>query len=121
MSLSRFLSEQEIKVAKEAGFGDNGLRFSLEDLQTITPDGMSLEEVAGYADAVTFAKVASDDAAFFLPSLQPIPAGQEVKLTLTGLGNIAHVALNIKNEEARAKALALYHQLRSSPMEVIKK
>lgn len=119
MSLSRFLNEQEMAMVREAGYGENGLRYRLEELNTILPTDMSLEEVAQYADAVTFAKVARNEAAFFLPSLEPIPAGKEVKLTLTGLGNIAHVALNIKNDEARTKALALYHQLRASPMEVV--
>lgn len=118
--LSKFLSEEEIQIAMDAGYGENGLCHRIEDLQTKTPDGMTMEELAVYADAVTFAKVRKNDSAFFQPQLQPIPPGQEVRITLTGLGNIAHIASYIKDEETKSLALQLYNQLRLSPMETVK-
>jgi hypothetical protein len=118
--LSKILSEEEIQIAMSAGYGENVLCHRLEDLLTKTPDGMTMEELAVYADAVTFAKVKKNDATFFRPQLQPIPPGQEVQITLTGLGNIAHIATYIENEEIKGLALQLYHQLLSSPMETVK-
>jgi hypothetical protein len=108
--LSHYLTETEIDHAKSKGYGDNGLRYSLEFLNTVLPHSLTMEQMAEYVDAVTLAKVHSNDTQFLLPMLEP-PLTPTVNLSVTGLGNLAYTALYMQDETCRKKAEALYSML----------
>lgn len=107
--LQNFLSSDEISYTKNHGFGPQGLRFSLEELNEVRPSQKTMKEMAEYADAVTFAKVHSNDLAFLLPMLTP--PTQTVNISTTGLGNVAYVATHCTDPTCRDKAKSLYDLL----------
>ena len=109
--VSRYLNEEEMKLIREAGYGENGLRYTLEELKTTDPTCMTIEDISKYVDAITYAKTIRQDAEFFLPQLQPIPEGKTVSITTTGLGNLAYIALHFKDERVKNIAMALFQQL----------
>jgi hypothetical protein len=104
--LQNFLSTEEISYIKNHGFGPQGLRFTLEELNDVRPSQKTIKEMAEYADAVTFAKVHSNDLAFLLPML--MPPTQTVNISTTGLGNVAYVAVHCTDPTCRDKAKSLY-------------
>ena len=112
--LSKYLNEHEMTVIQEAGYGENGLRFTLKELEATDPSRMTMEDLAEYADAITYAKTINQDADFFLPQLQPIPEGRTVTITTTGLGNLAHIAIHFKDERVKNVAVALFRQLHNA-------
>lgn len=120
--LSRYLNEDEIRLVEEAGYGvASGLRYTLEELGRTRPMEMTREELAEYADAVTFAKVMVDDHAFFAPQLASIPSippGQTIAVSTTGLGNLALIARNMKHAETREMASMILDQILQAPVKI---
>jgi hypothetical protein len=112
--MERLLTPKEIEIAREAGYNANGLRYTIEELQKIVPENLTMEELAQYVDAITFIKVKNNDVIFFRNQLIPIPEGQTVVVTATGLGNLAHIALNMSDDETRTKASLLFYQILSN-------
>jgi len=112
--MERILTRDELARVVDAGFNKYGLRYPLDDLKEIVPTDLSMEAVSKYTDAITFAKVGSNDKEFFQRQLTPIPPGVEVKVNITGIGNLAYIALNMEDEETKKKAQALYEQILSS-------
>lgn len=107
--LRHYLTEDEMNHAEQNGFGANGLRYSWEELNAVDPSQETMERMAAYVDAVTFAKVFSNDTAFLRPMLEP--PRQTVNISVTGLGNVAYVAVYCSDPECRKRAEALYHLL----------
>ena len=112
--LTKYLNEHEMTTIQESGYGENGLRFTLKELEATDPSRMTMEDLAEYADAITYAKTIKQDVDFFLPQLQPIPEGRTVTITTTGLGNLAHIAIHFKDERVKNVAVALFRQLHNA-------
>jgi hypothetical protein len=108
--LRHYLTEDEMAYVKQNGFGENGLRYTLDELNAVLPLSRTMEQMADYVDAITFAKAHSNDTGFVRPMLEP-PTTSTVNLSATGLGNLAYVALYMPDEECRQKAEALYCML----------
>ena len=117
--LKKYLNTEEMETISVAGFStDTGLRFSLEELETKRVElqenkleKIDLHQAAAYADAITFIKTNKNDVEFLRPMLTPLPPNKTVHISLTGLGNIAYVALNISDPTLQTAATLLYHQL----------
>jgi hypothetical protein len=107
--LANFLSTREIQLVEEHGFSSQGLRYTLDQLNEVRPSQKTMQEMSEYVDAVTFAKVHSDDLSFLLPMLQP--PTQTVNISTTGLGNVAYVAIHCLDPLCREKARTLYELL----------
>lgn len=111
--LEKYLSEEEMKTVRDAGFDGNGLRFPIQELIQVTPKGKSMEDMSRYVDAITYAKVVANDVGFFSPFMKPLET-PEVRVSATGLGNLAYIALHIKDETTRETARLLYQQIVSN-------
>jgi hypothetical protein len=117
--LKKYLNTEEMETISSAGFSlDTGLRFSLEELETKRIEfqenklqKIDLHQASTYADAITFIKTNKNDVEFLRPMLTPLPPNKTVHISLTGLGNIAYVALNISDPTLQTAATLLYHQL----------
>ena len=117
--LKKYLNTEEMETISAAGFStDTGLRFSLEELelkriefQENKLEKINIHQAAAYADAITFIKTNKNDVEFLRPMLTPLPPNKTVHISLTGLGNIAYVALNISDPTLQTAATLLYHQL----------
>lgn len=112
--MNRYLDQEELEFVRQAGYNEYGLKHSIEELKTVVPDVLTLEEFAKYADAITYAKVHKNDVSFFAPQLLPIPSGKTVTVTATGLGNLAYIALHMKDVDTRTKATLLFQQIISN-------
>ena len=112
--MQRYLSTEEIDIVRQAGYHENGLKYTIEELKEVMPDDLSIEELAKYADGITYIKVTKNDVEFFKPQLVPIPPGQTVSVTVTGLGNLSYIALNMPDLETRQKAVLLFQQIVSN-------
>lgn len=108
--LGKYLNEDEMKIVRDAGFDAYGLRFPVQELLQVTPNGLSMEEMSRYVDAITYAKVITNDVDFFSPFMKPLET-PEVRVSATGLGNLAYIALHIKDETTRETARLLYQQI----------
>lgn len=107
--MERYLTIEQIEFVKKNGFNDKGLRYTIEELQRVVPKTLSMEELAKYVDAITFAKIEYKEDDFFRPQLVMIEPGRTVPVTATGLGNLAYLALNASNDDVRAKASEIYN------------
>lgn len=107
--LRHYLTEDELTHVEKNGFAVNGLRYSLEELNAVDPSQESMARMAEYVDAVTFAKVFSRDTAFLFPMLEP--PQKTVNISVTGLGNVAYVAVYSSDPECRERAEKLYELL----------
>jgi len=110
--MERVLTEGERQIARDHGYDSNGLRFSIQELQNMVPRDLSMESLSEFVDAVTFVKVRTGDTDFFRGQLVDAPVGTRV--SATGLGNLAYVALHIKDDEIRSRASSLFHRLTAS-------
>lgn len=107
--MERVLTEEECRIARVNGYDSNGLRFSIQELLEVVPRDLSMESLSEFVDAVTFVKVRSGDTDFFRRQLVDVPVGTRV--SATGLGNLAYIALHIGDDEIRSRALSLFHLL----------
>jgi hypothetical protein len=112
--MDKYLNGEELERVRAAGFNEYGLRYPIEELKQVYPSNLSMEEVEKYVDAITFAKVGSDDVGFFRDQLHAIPPGQKTTVTVTGLGNLAYIALKMKDEQTRAVARQIYDTILSN-------
>lgn len=109
--LSHYLTKSELETIKSAGFDEHGLRFSLEELQKETIQNKTLQQVSEYVDAITFIKVNQNDVDFLKPQLKD--PQKKVPISMTGLGNLAYIILNIKDDSIKHQAEKLYHYFSS--------
>ena len=114
--LLRYLTTEEKELAVKAGFSARtGLRWTLEELSTLTvdPRKYEMEDIAKYVDAITFIKVRQNDVLFFDSMLGPLPPSSslEGRISMTGLGNIAYVAVHMEDPTIRSRAATLYNQI----------
>jgi len=98
-------------MIQEEGFDTNGLRYSIEELNKTSPIGKSMSEISKYVDAITFAMVKNKKIDSLNDQLIELPEGIKIEVSLTGLGNLAYVALNGPNDEIKEKALRIYNQI----------
>ena len=112
--MNQYLTPDEIDIVRKNGFDENGLRFSIEELQNVIPKDLSMDALSKYVDAITFAKVESGDSDFFKSQLRDLPVGAKIRISATGLGNLAYVALHMKDDDIRLKASGLFHEILSN-------
>jgi len=118
--LERYLSPDEIERITEVGFSPKtGLRIPLEELvqkklQLLDIRTMTMEQIAKYVDAITYIKTENNEWTFFQTMLGPIQENHQGEISLTGLGNIAYVALYIKDPNVRKHAQMMYDHLLNS-------
>jgi hypothetical protein len=110
--LSKYLNEEELELIKNEGFNEHGLHYSIEELNNISIIDKSIEEISKYVDAITYIKVKQKDIDFFSPQLIDIKEGQKVKISVTGLGNLAYIALYFDDEYIRNQANKIFSQLK---------
>ena len=113
--LSQYLSDSEIDDIVTAGFSrETGLRYTMDFLKSQTFDiaKMSIDEISEFVDAITHTRVRTNDVEFFKSMLESPPVGRRVHISITGLGNIAFVALNMPDKETRERAAVLFNRLR---------
>lgn len=88
-------------------FDDNGLRFSYEHLQRALKEAkaMSVDQLAEYVDAVTFASVANIG-----PALVPDKLPKEINMT--AIGNVAFLFLHSPYPQVKQKCAILLEQFK---------
>lgn len=109
--LERYLSEDEIQMIRDEGFDQRGLRYTLTELNTISPVNKSIKDMSKYVDAITFVMVQKGKNDLLKEQLQELREGERVNISITGLGNLAFTALHSTDNEVREKALKIYYQI----------
>lgn len=109
--LDRYLSQEEIQLVRENGFNENGLRYTLDDLNKISPIGKTMEELSAYVDAVTYVHVTRDHRDVLRDQLQELREGEKIHVSVTGLGNLAYTGLYSRDPEIRERACKIYYQI----------
>jgi len=118
--LERYLSPEEIERITEVGFSQKtGLRMTLEGLvkkkmELLDIRTMTMEQIAKYVDAITYIKTENNEWTFFQTMLGPIQENHQGEVSLTGLGNVAYVALYIKEPNVKKHARMMYDHLLNS-------
>lgn len=109
--LERFLSRDEIEMVQKDGFNARGLRYEVSELNKISPHDKSIKEMAEYVDAVTYIMVKKMKNELLMSQLHELKEGEQINVSITGLGNLAFTALNCTDPMVREKAFKIYHQI----------
>lgn len=109
--LDRYLTPDEIRMVREDGFNEYGLRYTLDELNEVSPLGKTIEELAGYVDAVTYVHVRKDRRDVLWGQLQDPPDGRTIPVSVTGLGNLAYTALHSTDPEIRGRARRIFDRI----------
>ena len=113
------MSGDEIEMVRGKGFDARGLRYSLKELNEISPHHKSIQDMAEYVDAVTYVMVKKEKNDVLRGQLRDLKEGEQVNVSITGLGNLAFTALHCTDPAIREKALQIYYQItlgKSDPM-----
>lgn len=109
--LDRYLTDEEIQMIREDGYHDNGLRYSLEELNNVSPIGKTIEELSEYVDAITYVRVRKNQHNILRNQLQELREGERIHVSVTGLGNLAYTGLYSTDAEIREKAQRIFYQI----------
>lgn len=102
------LFEATASAVKKAylGYDEYNIRYSKDHLDMMFPKilEITIHEQAEYADYITVSNVNKD---WYIQSLIETELSEyDLQIAnTTGIGNLAYISLNCKNEEARRKAL----------------